>query len=79
MTYLVLRELSKIAQDVLIVTSSLTQDLTVKNEYFFKTGSVRALGSIIDVNKFAVLNFLPKVLVLNACNSGAILQAIIFG
>lgn len=50
LTYLVIRELSKIAQDVLIVTSSLTQDMIGKDEYFFKTGSVRALGSIIDVN-----------------------------
>lgn len=50
LTYLVIRELSKVAQDVLIVTSSLTQDMVGKGEYFFRTGSVRALGSIIDVN-----------------------------
>jgi coatomer subunit gamma len=54
---LVIRELSKTAQDVLIVTSSLTQDLVGKGEYFFRTGAVRALGSIIDVNLLLLKNY----------------------
>lgn len=49
LTYLVIRELAKTAQDVLMATSSLTQDLVSKSEYFFKTGSIRALGAIVDV------------------------------
>ena len=32
-----------------MATSSLTQDLVSKSEYFFKTGSIRALGAIVDV------------------------------
>lgn len=55
LTYLVIRELAKTAQDVLMATSSLTQDLVSKSDYFFKTGSIRALGSIVDVSS---VNFL---------------------
>jgi coatomer protein complex subunit gamma len=47
MLFLAIRELSKIAQDVIIVTSSLTKDMTGKEEAF-KGPAIRALCAIAD-------------------------------
>jgi coatomer protein complex subunit gamma len=74
---LIIRELSKIAQDVLIMTSSLTQDLTGKAEYFFKTGSVRALGSIIDVNM--IFTIITYFLAIHVDVTRTLLQAVFYG
>ena len=57
LTYLLIRELAKSAQDVIMMTSSLTQDMVSKSEPFIRAGAVRALGSIIDVIKMMGLYF----------------------
>jgi len=47
MMYLTIKEMSTIADDVIIVTSSLTKDMTGKEEAF-KAGAIRALCTITD-------------------------------
>lgn len=49
MVYLGIRELSSIAEDVIIVTSSLTKDMT-GNEALYRAAAIRALCSITDVS-----------------------------
>lgn len=48
--YLGIKELSLIAQDVIIVTSSLTKDMTGKED-LYRAAAIRALCSITDVSK----------------------------
>lgn len=50
MVYLGIRELSSIAEDVIIVTSSLTKDMT-GNEALYRAAAIRALCSITDVSQ----------------------------
>mmetsp|Transcript_5976 Transcript_5976/g.15229 ORF Transcript_5976/g.15229 Transcript_5976/m.15229 type:complete len:870 (+) Transcript_5976:19-2628(+) len=47
MMYLVIKGMASIADDVIIVTSSLTKDMTGKNEQF-RAGAIRALTTITD-------------------------------
>lgn len=47
MVYLGIKELSALADDVIIVTSSLTKDMTGK-EYLYRASAIRALCSITD-------------------------------
>lgn len=47
MVYLGIKELSSLADDVIIVTSSLTKDMTGK-EYLYRASAIRALCSITD-------------------------------
>ncbi|XP_031636649.1 coatomer subunit gamma [Contarinia nasturtii] len=47
MVYLGIKDLSSIADDVIIVTSSLTKDMTGK-EYLYRASAIRALCSITD-------------------------------
>lgn len=47
MVYLCIKELSKLAQDVIIVTSSLTKDMTGKED-LYRAAAIRALCSITD-------------------------------
>ena len=49
MVYLGIKELSSIAQDVIIVTSSLTKDMTGKED-LYRAAAIRALCSITDVS-----------------------------
>lgn len=48
MVYLGIKELSSIADDVIIVTSSLTKDMTGKED-LYRAAAIRALCSITDV------------------------------
>lgn len=54
MVYLGIRELSSIAEDVIIVTSSLTKDMT-GNEALYRAAAIRALCSITDVGQLFLL------------------------
>ena len=48
MVYLVIKEMAEIAEDVIIVTSSLTKDMTGKEDQF-RGPAIRALCKITDV------------------------------
>lgn len=48
LVYLAIKEMSKIADDVIIVTSSLTKDMTGKEDQY-RASAIRALVSVIDV------------------------------
>lgn len=50
MVYLAIKEMSKIADDVIIVTSSLTKDMTGKEDQY-RASAIRALISVIDVRE----------------------------
>lgn len=49
MVYLGIKELSHIAEDVIIVTSSLTKDMTGKED-LYRGAAIRALCTITDVS-----------------------------
>ena len=49
MVYLCIKEMAKISEDVIIVTSSLTKDMTGKEDQF-RAPSIRALCRITDVS-----------------------------
>lgn len=51
MVYLGIKELSKVAEDVIIVTSSLTKDMTGKED-IYRAAAIRALCSITDVSEY---------------------------
>ena len=53
LVYLAIKEMSQIADDVIIVTSSLTKDMTGKEEQY-RASAIRALCSIIDVRQVGV-------------------------
>ncbi len=49
MVYLCIKEMAKISEDVIIVTSSLTKDMTGKEDQF-RAPAIRALCTITDVS-----------------------------
>ncbi len=49
LVYLAIKEMSQIADDVIIVTSSLTKDMTGKEDQY-RASAIRALCTIIDVS-----------------------------
>jgi len=49
MVYLVIKDMAEIAEDVIIVTSSLTKDMTGKEDQF-RGPAIRALCKITDVS-----------------------------
>ena len=57
MVYLVIKELSTIAEDVIMVTSSLMKDMQPKSELTYRANAIRALCKIIDVSKYALVLF----------------------
>ncbi|KAJ1733985.1 coatomer subunit gamma [Coemansia biformis] len=48
MVYLTIRELSTISEDVIMVTSSLMQDMQPKSEITYRANAIRALCKIVD-------------------------------
>jgi coatomer protein complex subunit gamma len=60
MMYLTIKAMADIADDVIIVTSSLTKDMTGKEEAF-RAGAIRALCKITDVSFFSTLMCLLQV------------------
>lgn len=58
MVYLGIKELASLAEDVIIVTSSLTKDMTGQED-LYRAAAIRALCSITDVLiQFLILNSL---------------------
>jgi coatomer protein complex subunit gamma len=49
MMYLVIKELSDIAEDVIMVTQSLMKDIQAKQETTYRANAIRALCQITDV------------------------------
>lgn len=49
MMYLVIKELSGIAEDVIMVTQSLIKDIQSKQETIYRANAIRALCLITDV------------------------------
>lgn len=56
MVYLGIKELSAIAEDLIIVTSSLTKDMTGKED-LYRAAAIRALCSITDVSISCVVHW----------------------
>lgn len=52
MMYLVIKELSDIAEDVIMVTQSLMKDIQAKQETSYRANAIRALCQITDVRLF---------------------------
>jgi hypothetical protein len=50
MVYLVIKELSTIAEDVIMVTSSIMKDMQPNLEAVYRPNAIRALARIIDVS-----------------------------
>ena len=49
MVYLVIKELSSVAEDVIMVTSSIMKDMQPNLEVIYRPNAIRALARIIDV------------------------------
>lgn len=49
MVYLVIKELSTIAEDVIMVTSSLMKDMQPTSEVMYRANAIRVLRKITDV------------------------------
>lgn len=63
MVYLVIKELSHVAEDVIMVTSSIMKDMQPNLEVIYRPNAIRALCRVIDVSlavcveKIRVLGF----------------------
>lgn len=51
MVYLMLKELSSSADDVIMVTSSIMKDTAVGSDVVYRANAIRSLCRIIDVGK----------------------------
>lgn len=49
MVYLVIKELSTVAEDVIMVTSSLMKDMQPTSEVMYRANAIRVLRKITDV------------------------------
>lgn len=54
MMYLVIKELSPIAEDVIMVTSSIMKDMQPNLEVIYRSNAIRALCRITDVRSFSL-------------------------
>lgn len=50
MVYLVIKELSTVAEDVIMVTSSLMKDMQPTSEVMYRANAIRVLRKITDVS-----------------------------
>lgn len=50
MVYLVIKELAKVAEDVLMVTSSIMKDMQPNLEVIYRPNAIRAVCRVIDVS-----------------------------
>lgn len=57
MMYLVIKELSGIAEDVIMVTQSLIKDIQSKQETIYRANAIRALCLITDVRQRVYSSF----------------------
>ncbi|KAJ3087541.1 Coatomer subunit gamma-2, partial [Quaeritorhiza haematococci] len=64
MVYLVIKELSSIAEDVIMVTSSLTKDMNAKSDIIYRANAIRALCKITDASMLqGIERFLKQAIV----------------
>lgn len=64
MVYLVIKELSTVAEDVIMVTSSLTKDMTAKADAVYRSNAIRALCKITDASMLqGIERFLKQAIV----------------
>ncbi|KAI9205702.1 adaptin N terminal region-domain-containing protein [Polychytrium aggregatum] len=64
MVYLLIKELSKIAENTFIITSSLTKDMTAKTDVIYRANSIRALCKITDASMLqGIERFLKQAIV----------------
>ncbi|XP_045508737.1 coatomer subunit gamma [Colias croceus] len=78
MVYLCIKELSKLAQDVIIVTSSLTKDMTGKED-LYRAAAIRALCSITDSTMLQAIERYMKQAIVDknpAVSSAALVSAL---
>lgn len=62
MVYLAIKELSKQANDVMMVTSSLTKDMNAKSDLIYRPNAIRALCKITDASMMQGFSFLMQEL-----------------
>lgn len=78
LVYLCIKELSPIAEDVIIVTSSLTKDMTGKED-LYRAAAIRALCSITDSTMLQVIERYMKQAIVDknpAVSSAALVSAL---
>lgn len=78
MVYLCIKELSSLAQDVIIVTSSLTKDMTGKED-LYRAAAIRALCSITDSTMLQAIERYMKQAIVDknaAVSSSALVSAL---
>lgn len=78
MVYLCIKELSGMAQDVIIVTSSLTKDMTGKED-LYRAAAIRALCSITDSTMLQAIERYMKQAIVDknpAVSSAALVSAL---
>jgi len=68
MVYLVIKELSKIAEDVIMVTSSIMKDMQPNLEVIYRPNAIRALARIIDVGHTTFMSVEELIPRLNQSN-----------
>ncbi|KAI8902835.1 adaptin N terminal region-domain-containing protein [Globomyces pollinis-pini] len=79
MVYLAIKELSKDAEDVMMVTASLTKDMNSKNDLIYRPNAVRALCKITDASMMQGIERFVKQSIVDknsAAASAAIVSAI---
>lgn len=60
--YLVIKELAGIANDVIMITASLTKDINSKSDLVYRPNAIRALCRITDASMLAAIErFLKQV------------------
>lgn len=78
LVYLCIKELSSMAQDVIIVTSSLTKDMTGKED-LYRAAAIRALCSITDSSMLQAIERYMKQAIVDknpAVSSAALVSAL---
>lgn len=78
LVYLTIKELSSLAQDVIIVTSSLTKDMTGKED-LYRAAAIRALCSITDSTMLQAIERYMKQAIVDknpAVSSAALVSAL---
>lgn len=66
MCYLTIKEMANISEDVIIVTSSLTKDMTGKEDVY-RGPAIRALCRITDVSLSVSLSLFLSLLFIRLC------------
>ncbi|KAK7208395.1 vesicle coat complex COPI, gamma subunit [Myxozyma melibiosi] len=65
MVYLVIKELAKNADDVIMVTSSIMKDTTVSSDVVYRPNAIRTLARIIDASTIQAIERLMKTAVVD--------------